>query len=208
MHKLRLQNESGFTLIELLVVVAIIGILAAIAIPQFSAYRKRGYEAQVKSDLRNAATAQEAYDEAVRELFGGLDTVERRLESHRYLAGEYCTEADWRLFATLVRFDIGYYGAFKCNLRRIEDYPALSNYLRELYQWPGIAETVWLELARNPGLDAQALPAAELRLGSGLALPVVADPDGVVALAGVDPAALETRLALLSDRVNVVGARP
>jgi type IV pilus assembly protein PilA len=61
MHKLRLQNESGFTLIELLVVVAIIGILAAIAIPQFSAYRKRGYEAQVKSDLRNAATAQEAY---------------------------------------------------------------------------------------------------------------------------------------------------
>lgn len=61
MDKLRLQSESGFTLIELLVVVAIIGILAAIAIPQFSAYRKRGYEAQVKSDLRNAATAQEAY---------------------------------------------------------------------------------------------------------------------------------------------------
>lgn len=61
MKQLRLQSESGFTLIELLVVVAIIGILAAIAIPQFSAYRKRGYEAQVKSDLRNAATAQEAY---------------------------------------------------------------------------------------------------------------------------------------------------
>ena len=61
MNRLRLQNESGFTLIELLVVVAIIGILAAIAIPQFSAYRKRGYEAQIKSDLRNAATAEEAY---------------------------------------------------------------------------------------------------------------------------------------------------
>src|SRR5262249_56240413 len=61
MDRLRLRNEAGFTLIELLVVVAIIGILAAIAIPQFSAYRKRGYEAQVKSDLRNAATAQEAY---------------------------------------------------------------------------------------------------------------------------------------------------
>ena len=61
MKRLRLENESGFTLIELLVVVAIIGTLAAIAIPQFSAYRKRGYEAQVKSDLRNAATAEEAY---------------------------------------------------------------------------------------------------------------------------------------------------
>jgi len=91
------------------------------------------------------ATAQEAYDEAVRELFVGLDTVEQHIGRHRYLAGEYCTEADWRLFSTLVRFDIGYYGAFKCNLKRIEDYPTLSNYLRELYQWPGIAETVDLE---------------------------------------------------------------
>lgn len=91
------------------------------------------------------ATTQDAYDEAVSELFAALDRVDAHLATHRYLAGEYCTEADWRLFVTLVRFDIGYHGAFKCNLRRIEDYPALSHYLRELYQWPGIADTVWLE---------------------------------------------------------------
>jgi len=75
MNKLRLQSQSGFTLIELLVVVAIIGILAAIAIPQFSAYRKRGYEAQVKSDLRNAATAQEAYfTQSFTYMSGALDS--------------------------------------------------------------------------------------------------------------------------------------
>jgi putative glutathione S-transferase len=91
------------------------------------------------------ATSQEAYDEAVGVLFDALDTVDAHLANNRYLAGSECTEADWRLFCTLVRFDIGYHGAFKCNLRRIEDYPQLSNYLRELYQWPGIAETVWLE---------------------------------------------------------------
>jgi prepilin-type N-terminal cleavage/methylation domain-containing protein len=71
MNKLRLQNQSGFTLIELLVVVAIIGILAAIAIPQFAAYRKRGHEAQVKSDLRNAAVAEEAYFAANSTYFNG-----------------------------------------------------------------------------------------------------------------------------------------
>lgn len=94
------------------------------------------------------ATAQQAYDEAVTELFAGLDQVEAHLAGSRYLAGEYCTEADWRLFVTLVRFDIAYFGAFKCNLRRIDDYPALSNYLRELYQWPGIAATVKLDLIK------------------------------------------------------------
>ena len=74
----------------------------------------------------------------------------RASRSNRYLAGEYCTEADWRAFTTLVRFDVGYHGAFKCNLRRIEDYPALRGYLRELYQWPGIAGTVDLEeIKRN-----------------------------------------------------------
>jgi putative glutathione S-transferase len=91
------------------------------------------------------ATTQPAYDEAVAELFRTLDGLEAHLAEHRYLAGAWCTEADWRLFVTLVRFDVAYYGAFKCNLRRIEDYPALSNYLRELYQWPGVAATVRLD---------------------------------------------------------------
>jgi len=88
------------------------------------------------------ATTQAAYDAAVTELFAALDTLDTHLATHRYLAGEYCTEADWRLFTTLVRFDIAYHGAFNCNLRHIADYPALSGYLRELYQWPGIAGTV------------------------------------------------------------------
>ena len=68
--------------------------------------------------------------------------MERRLGKQRYLTGEYLTEADWRLFTTAIRFDAVYHGHFKCNLRRIEDYPNLLNWLRELYQWPGIAETV------------------------------------------------------------------
>ena len=91
------------------------------------------------------ATAQAAYDEAARGLFAALDRLDDHLARHRYLAGAYCTEADWRLFVTLVRFDIGYHGAFKCNLRRIADYGALPGYLRELYQWPGIAATVKLD---------------------------------------------------------------
>ena len=67
------------------------------------------------------------------------------LADRRYLLGEYLTEADWRLFVTLVRFDTAYHGAFKCNLCRLEDYPNLSNYTRELCQWPGVRETVNLE---------------------------------------------------------------
>lgn len=91
------------------------------------------------------AASQDAYEEAAHGIFETLDAMEAHLQRRRYLAGEYCTEADWRAFTTLVRFDIGYYGAFRCNLRRIEDYPALSHYLRELYQWPGIAATVRLD---------------------------------------------------------------
>jgi putative glutathione S-transferase len=88
------------------------------------------------------ATTQEAYEEAFANLFGALDEVERRLSSQRYLVGARPTEADWRLFTTLIRFDAVYVGHFKCNLRRIADYRNLSNYLRDLYQTPGIAETV------------------------------------------------------------------
>jgi len=88
------------------------------------------------------ATSQNAYDEAFVSLFGMLDTLDQRLASSRYLFGERQTEADWRLFTTLVRFDLVYVGHFKCNRRRIVDYPNLWPYLRDLYQQPGIAETV------------------------------------------------------------------
>ena len=88
------------------------------------------------------ATTQEAYEEAFRALFETLDSLEARLADQRFLVGERLTEADWRLFTTLIRFDPVYFGHFKCNLREIRDYPALSRYLRELYHWPGVAETV------------------------------------------------------------------
>ena len=88
------------------------------------------------------ATTQEAYEEHLTPLFDTLDTLEAQLTSNRYLTGDRQTEADWRLFTTLVRFDPVYVGHFKCNLRRIADYPALSAYLRDLYQTPGVAETV------------------------------------------------------------------
>jgi putative glutathione S-transferase len=88
------------------------------------------------------ATTQAAYEEAFLELFATLDDLDALLGRHRYLVGAQQTEADWRLFTTLVRFDAVYVGHFKCNLRRIDDYPNLSNYLRDLYQTPGVAETV------------------------------------------------------------------
>jgi putative glutathione S-transferase len=80
-----------------------------------------------------------------RALFATLDELEARLSRQRYLVGRQITEADWRLFTTLVRFDAVYYGHFKCNVRRIVDYPNLWTYLRELYQVPGVAETVSLD---------------------------------------------------------------
>lgn len=88
------------------------------------------------------ATSQEAYEQAFYELFDSLDWLEGILTKQRYLVASQITEADWRLFTTLIRFDAVYVGHFKCNQKRIADYPALSGYLRELYQISGIAETV------------------------------------------------------------------
>ena len=88
------------------------------------------------------ASKQQAYEKPCRTLFAALDELDARLAASRYLFGERIVEADWRLFCTLVRFDAVYYGHFKCNIRRIIDYPNLDAYLRDLYQQPGIAETV------------------------------------------------------------------
>jgi len=104
--------------------------------------------ARVYSDINNGvyrtgfARTQAAYERNLDRLFRALDDMDAILDHRRYLTGVQITEADWRLFTTLLRFDAVYYLHFKCNLRRISDYPNLSNYLRELYQWPGIAETV------------------------------------------------------------------
>jgi len=91
------------------------------------------------------ATTQEAYEDAVHPLFDTLDWLEDRLSQTRYLMGDQVTEADWRLFPTLVRFDSVYHLHFKCNRARIVDYPNLWAYTRELFQWPGVAETVNLD---------------------------------------------------------------
>jgi putative glutathione S-transferase len=88
------------------------------------------------------ATAQKAYERACRDLFAALDQLDARLATRRYLFGNRVVEADWRLFCTLIRFDSVYHGHFKCNVRRIVDYPNLRGYLMDLYQQPGIAETV------------------------------------------------------------------
>lgn len=88
------------------------------------------------------ATKAKAYEDAFDALFGALREVESILSKQRYLAGDSITEADWRLFTTLIRFDPVYHGHFKCNQQRIEDFPAISNYTRELFQWPNVAETV------------------------------------------------------------------
>lgn len=88
------------------------------------------------------ATTQVAYEEAYNELFAELDHIEQHLDENRYLTGDQLSEADIRLFTTLIRFDVVYHGHFKCNRQRLEDYSNLSRYVRDIYQLPGIAETV------------------------------------------------------------------
>lgn len=110
---------------------------------------------QVYHDVNNGvykagfATTQQAYAQAVQQLFARLDSLEKRLGNSRYLVGATITEADWRLFTTLIRFDAVYVGHFKCNLARIVEFPNLYGYLRELYQIPGIAETVHLSQIKH-----------------------------------------------------------
>lgn len=91
------------------------------------------------------ATTQDAYADAFQQLFDSLDWIEQRLSAQRYLAGQQITEADWRLFTTLIRFDAVYFGHFKTNRQQIAEYPAISHYVRELYQIEGVAQTVNLD---------------------------------------------------------------
>ncbi|AIE72682.1 MULTISPECIES: glutathione S-transferase family protein [unclassified Synechocystis] len=111
--------------------------------PQIDALNERIYHTINNGVYKcGFATTQTAYEEAIAPLFESLDWLEGILEDHQYLTGDQITEADWRLFTTLIRFDAVYVGHFKCNLRRIQDYPNLWRYLRDLYQQPGVAETV------------------------------------------------------------------
>ncbi len=110
---------------------------------QIDAINERVYDSINNGVYRAGfATSQQAYEVAYYKLFDALDWVEQILNRQRYLAGSILTEADWRLFTTLIRFDAVYYGHFKTNRQRIADYPAISNYLRELYQQPGVEQTV------------------------------------------------------------------
>jgi putative glutathione S-transferase len=119
--------------------------------PVIDALNERIYDS-VNNGVYKAgfATRQEPYDAAVHALFDTLDWLDARLAQQRFLTGSKVTEADWRLFTTLVRFDTVYHGHFKCNRRRLVDYANLWPYARDLYQWPGVAATVDLaHIARH-----------------------------------------------------------
>ena len=95
------------------------------------------------------ARTQKAYDKAVREVFAALDEIEAHLDDQPWLCGDRYTEADLRLFPTLARFDVAYHYAFKCNIRRLMDYPNLWAYARRIYHWPGVAETVRFDIYKQ-----------------------------------------------------------
>jgi putative glutathione S-transferase len=133
------------------------------------------------------AKSQAAYERAYRRLFATLDDLEQRLSARRYLAGDRLTEADWRLFTTLVRFDAVYYGHFKCNARRLIDYPNLWAYTRELYQIPSVAETVHMDHIKTHyyASHRELNPRGIVPLGPELDFSV---PHGREALAGTEAA--------------------
>lgn len=95
------------------------------------------------------ARSQQAYDESVGKVFAALDTLEKRLSTQQYLLGAHISEADWRLLPTLVRFDVGYFTAFKCNLRALRDYPHLSRYLQDIVKLPNVSSTIELDVYRR-----------------------------------------------------------
>jgi putative glutathione S-transferase len=119
--------------------------------PEFLRSRIDEWNALVYETLNNGAyragfaQSQHAYEEAVTGVFSTLDRLEAHLTGNRYIAGEYFTEADIRAFVTLIRFDAAYNGAFKCNIRKLADYPNLSGYVREIHQWPGMSDTVRID---------------------------------------------------------------
>ena len=123
------------------------------------------------------ARRQEAYDEAFGALFAALDELEVRLGRQRFLVGDQITEADWRLFPTLVRFDAVYYSHFKCNRRRLIDYPNLWSYTRDLYQQPGIAATVAMEQIKRHYYTTHDFLNPSRIIPDGPALDFMAPPD-------------------------------
>jgi len=118
--------------------------------PQIEQWNTKIYSAVNNGVYRcGFAQTQQAYDRACEELFATLDDIELTLENHRYLCGDHLTLADVRLFTTLFRFDLAYFGLFKCNRRRIRDYPNLDGYLRDIYQLPGVSDTCDVEAVKR-----------------------------------------------------------
>lgn len=123
--------------------------------PEHLLKRIEAWNADIYPNLNNGvyragfARTQDVYEQACQDVFATLDRIEAHLAGHRYLCGDEFTEADLRLFPTLARFDVAYHYAFKCNLRRLTDYPNLWAYAREVYQMPGVAETVRFDIYKQ-----------------------------------------------------------